>query len=142
MFGTCFLPACQAEDVRSNLEILKNSYLSIVNSLVILDERRRKRRQQQNSDQTLTNQMASASGADNTVVQANSSNFINVKVAQNFRNSDQNKLCSYPDTYEWNIDKFCNSQTREQEFKHLFQEVRIERGRKHSVFNYSDLIIA
>ncbi|KAI2805512.1 hypothetical protein BLOT_004510 [Blomia tropicalis] len=107
---------CLADDIRSSLEVLKNSYLSVVNSLVILDERRRKRRQNMVQSSNVAPQES------NGAVQTISSNFINVKVADNFRNSDQDYLSNYSDTYQWSIDKFCDPATRENEFNLLFQE--------------------
>lgn len=111
------------------MEILKNSYLAIVNSLVILNERRRKRELESNS--ALTGQ--------DSMLQANSSNFINAKVANNFRNSNQESLSSYPELYEWNIDKFCDPETRDVEFDYLFKEVSIlvEFAMIHNVCHYS-----
>lgn len=106
--------------MRSNLEILKNSYLAIVNSLVILNERRRKRLQELSSTSSVA---AAANREVSGQVGANSSNFINQKVAENFRTAEQDHLSSYPDTYEWTIDKFCDPATRELEFQRLFQEV-------------------
>ncbi|KAH9529844.1 hypothetical protein DERF_003704 [Dermatophagoides farinae] len=54
-----------SDDLRSNVEILKNSYLAIVNSLVILNERRRqqrrrRRRQQQRKTSSQIRQQSSS----------------------------------------------------------------------------------
>ena len=115
----------QTEDVRSNLEILKNSYLAIVNSLVILNERKRKRGQQQSSTSSV-NGGAEANRENSGQVGSTSSNFIDAKVAEKFRSSDQDHLTSYPDTYEWRIAKFCDPATRDAEFKRLFHDVRFD----------------
>lgn len=110
-----------AEDVRLSLQILDNSYLAIVNSLVILNERQK--RQSSNSSKTSVTDREKSSSASASKSTNSNGNFINSKVAENFRQSDIESLSTYPDTYEWTIEKFCNQTTRELEFQHLFQEV-------------------
>lgn len=123
----------QSNDVRSSLEILKNSYLAIVNSLVILNERRRKRQQEKmiSTSSDISQQESN--------VESNSSNFINSKVAHNFRHSDTDYLSIYPDTYEWNIDKFCDPETRETEFQKLINEVRATKYKTAKKYIFSSL---
>ncbi len=131
-----------AEDLRSCLEILKNSYLAVVNSLVILNERKRK---QEASSSSVLKASSSASGREASSSASSSPNFINAKVAENFRQSAKTPqphhqhpelgevegqgqqpvvpVLNYPDAgYDWSIDKFCDPATRETEFRRLFAE--------------------
>lgn len=105
-----------ADDVKGSAEILQNSYLPIVNSLVILNERRRIR-------ENLPKSNATTSDAANSLDAGASKNFINSKVALNFkRSSNSAPMESFPGVYEWKIERFCDPATRDGEFQHLFQD--------------------
>ena len=115
-----------AEDVRQSLQTLDNSYLAIVNSLIILNERK-KRQSSSSAGKAVTaaEREVSSSVSNSSSSSTSYTDFINSKVAENFRQSDTESLSSYPDTYEWTIDKFCDPATRDREFQHLFQDVSL-----------------
>ncbi|KAH9396964.1 hypothetical protein TYRP_003266 [Tyrophagus putrescentiae] len=112
-----------AEDVRQSLQTLDNSYLAIVNSLIILNERKKRQSSSSAGKAVAAAEREVSSSVSNSSSSSTSyTDFINSKVAENFRQSDTESLSSYPDTYEWTIDKFCDPATRDREFQHLFQD--------------------
>lgn len=121
-----------ADDLQSNVEILKNSYLSIVNSMVILKERRRKKYmdlemeqgKKSSSSEMASNSCLNAESSSSYPVRSNS-DFINSQVARNFKRSGQDFLyCDLKEPGNWCIEKLCDPKTRTQEFDRLFKEVK------------------
>lgn len=121
-----------ADDLQSNVEILKNSYLSIVNSMVILKERRRKKymdlEQAQKSASFVemnSNSCFKTETSSSYPVRSNS-DFINSQVARNFKRSGRDFLyCDLNEPGNWCIEKLCDPKTRTQEFERLFREVNL-----------------